>query len=63
VLDEGAMESNHIIFEIEEKIGVASFNRPEKGNAFDWTTIKEMEGILYTVEHDEGIRGMILNHA
>ncbi|MBW1972275.1 MAG: enoyl-CoA hydratase/isomerase family protein [Deltaproteobacteria bacterium] len=53
-------EKKHILFEVHEKIGIATFNRPEKGNAFDWTTIKEMEEILYRVEHDEGIRGMIL---
>ena len=54
------MTEKHVLFEIEEKIGIAILNRPEKGNPFDWSTIKEMEEILYQVEHDEGIRGMIL---
>lgn len=54
------MTEKHVIFEIEEEIGIAILNRPEKGNPFDWSTIKEMEEVLYRVEHDEGIRGMIL---
>ena len=54
------MTEKHVLFEIEEEIGTAILNRPEKGNPFDWSTIKEMEEILYQVEHDEGIRGMIL---
>ena len=54
------MTEKHVLFEIEEEIGVTILNRPEKGNPFDWSTIKEMEEILYRVEHDEGIRGMIL---
>lgn len=54
------MTEKHVLFEIEEEIGIAILNRPGKGNPFDWSTIKEMEEILYQVEHDEGIRGMIL---
>ena len=54
------MAENHILFEIEEEIGTVILNRSEKGNPFDWSTIKEMEEVLYRVEHDEGIRGMIL---
>lgn len=54
------MSENHLLFEVEEEIGIATLNRSDKGNAFDWSTIKEMEDILYMVEHDEGIRGMIL---
>ena len=55
------MTEKQIIFETEGEIGVIIFNRPEKGNPFDWSTIKEMEDLLYRVEHDEGIRGMIIS--
>jgi enoyl-CoA hydratase len=55
------MTEKHIVFETEEEIGVVILNRAEKGNPFDWSTIKEMEEVLYRVEHDEGIRGMILS--
>jgi len=54
------MAEKHVLFEIKEEIGTAILNRPGKGNPFDWSTIKEMEEILYQVEYDEGIRGMIL---
>lgn len=55
------MTEKHILFETEEEIGVIILNRAEKGNPFDWSTIKEMEDALYRVEHDEGIRGMIIS--
>jgi len=55
------MTEKQIIFETEEGIGIIIFNRSEKGNPFDWSTIKEMEDLLYRVEHDEGIRGMIIS--
>ncbi len=54
------MMEKQIVFEIEEGIGIAILNRPEKGNPFDWSTIKEMEDVLYRLEHDETIKGMIL---
>lgn len=54
------MTENHVLFEVEEEIGTIILNRSEKGNPFDWSTIKEMEEMLYRVEHDEGIKGMIL---
>jgi enoyl-CoA hydratase len=54
------MVDHQIVFETSEEIATIILNRPEKGNTFDWTTIKEMEEALYRVEHDEGIRGMIL---
>jgi enoyl-CoA hydratase len=54
------MVDHQIVFETSEEIATIILNRPEKGNTFDWTTIKEMEEALYRVEHDEGVRGMIL---
>jgi enoyl-CoA hydratase len=60
VLKGEPVKGEQILFEIEEGIGIAILNRPEKGNPFDWSTISEMEEILYRVEHDEGIKGMIL---
>ncbi|MCD6359423.1 MAG: enoyl-CoA hydratase/isomerase family protein [Armatimonadetes bacterium] len=54
------MTEKQVLFETEEEVGIAILNRPEKGNPFDWSTIKEMEDILYQVEHDDSIRGMIL---
>lgn len=54
------MTDDHVTFEVEDEIGIATLNRPEKGNTFDWRSIKEMEEILYQVENNDGIRGMIL---
>lgn len=60
MLEGKVMTENHVLFEINEEIGTITLNRPENGNPFDWQTIKEMEDALYSVEHDERIRGMIL---
>jgi len=49
-----------MIFENDNGIGIATFDRSETGNTFDWSVIKEFEEILYQVEYDEGIRGMII---
>jgi len=54
------MTEQHILLDVHETIATAVLNRPAKGNPFDWSTIKEMEEVLYRVEHDESIRGMIL---
>ena len=54
------MVDNQIVFKTSEEIATIVLNSPDKGNTFDWTTIKEMEENLYRVEHDEGIRGLIL---
>ena len=54
------MTDNHLLLDVQEEIATIVLNRPDKGNPFDWSTIKEMEEALYRVEHDEGIRGMIL---
>jgi enoyl-CoA hydratase len=57
---EPLMNDNHILFEIENEIGVATLNRSEKGNTFDWQTISELEDLLFQVENDAGIKGLIL---
>lgn len=54
------MTENHVVLDLKEEIGTITLTRTEKGNPFDWSTIKEMEDILYRVEHDETIRGIIL---
>jgi len=54
------MNDNHILFEVENEIGVATLNRSDKGNTFDWRTISELEDLLFQVENDAGIKGLIL---
>ena len=45
---------------IEDRIAVATLNRPDKGNPFDWTSIAELNAILERVEKDDAIGGLIL---
>ena len=54
------MNDNHILFEVDDEVGIATLNRSEKGNTFDWRTIRELEDILAQVESNPGIRGLIL---
>jgi enoyl-CoA hydratase len=54
------MAKEGILFEVREGICIATLNQSEKGNPFDWKLIKEVEDILYRVEYDDGIKGMIL---
>lgn len=54
------MNDNHVLFEVENEIGLAVLNRPDIGNPFDWRTIKELEEILFQVENDAGIKGLII---
>ena len=45
---------------VEDRIAIATLNRPDKGNPFDWTSIAEMNAILEQVEKDDAIGGLIL---
>lgn len=54
------MQGECMKLEIEDAIGIVTFDRQKKGNAFDWSMIKELEEILYQIEYEEGIKGMIL---
>ncbi len=45
---------------VEDRIAIATLNRPDKGNPFDWTGIEEMNAILDRVEKDDTIGGLIL---
>ena len=57
------MEDKHIDFTVTNEIGLATLNRSEKGNTYDWQTISEMENILFQVENDAGINGLIITGA
>lgn len=57
------MEEKHIDFKVTNEIGLATLNRSEKGNTFDWQTISELEDILFQVENDAGINGLIITGA
>lgn len=52
--------AENIKLSIQGRIAVATLNRPERGNPFDWQSIKEMGNILEQVERDETIGGLIL---
>ncbi len=52
--------AGHIELTIQGKIAIATLNRPEKGNPFDWQSVKEMGNILEQVEEDETVGGLIL---
>ncbi len=49
-----------IDLKVEGGVAVATLNRPDKGNPFDWTSIEEMNAVLDTVEEDDAIGGLIL---
>jgi len=49
-----------IDLKVENRIAIATLNRPDKGNPFDWTSIAEMNAILEQVERDDAIGGLIL---
>jgi len=54
------MQGECMKLEIEDAIGIVILDQHKKGNAFDWSMIKELEEILYQIEYEEGIKGMIL---
>ena len=63
MLMEFGMKENHIHFSVKNEIGVATLDRSEKGNTFDWQTIRELEDILFQVENDAGVKGLIITGA
>ena len=58
------MSFNHILFESDER-GIASIavNRPEKRNALNQETVKELGAAFAKVEADPGLRALILTGA
>ncbi len=52
--------TQRIDYEVKNRIAIATLNRPEKGNPFDWQSIEEMSDILDRVERDETVSGFIL---
>lgn len=54
------MELKNLIFKKNEGIATIVFNRPGKLNALNKDTIYEFKEILEEIEHDEGIRAIII---
>jgi len=52
--------SERIDLTVEDRIAIATLNRPDKGNPSDLTSIAEMNAILEQVEKDDAIGGLIL---
>jgi enoyl-CoA hydratase len=47
-------------FTVAAGLGTVVINRPEKLNALDLVTFRELEGIAQAVRHDRGIRGLLV---
>ena len=45
---------------VEDRIVIATLNRPNKGNPFDWQSIEEINTLLERMEKDDALGGLIL---
>ncbi len=57
------MDYNNIIFQVENKIAVITFNRPKALNALSSDLLKEFSHALDAVKENEDIRALILTGA
>ncbi len=57
------MNYNNILFEVKNKIGFVTFNRPDKLNALNYATITEMQDCFTAIKNDEGINVVIVTGA
>src|SRR3989304_9743664 len=54
------MHSNHIAYEVKERIGFITINRPEKLNALNGQVIDELLNVLGEVKSDDEVKAIIL---
>jgi len=57
------MEFKNILFEKKDEIAILTINRPEKLNAMDVHTEKEIGKAMDEIEEDRGLRGVVITGA
>src|SRR3990172_2923013 len=54
------MKYEDIVYEVKERIGFITINRPAKLNALNWQVIDELLNVLGEVRSDDEIKAIIL---
>jgi enoyl-CoA hydratase len=54
------MELENILWKVEGRVGIATFNRPKALNALDTRTIRELGELLSAVEADASLQALVL---
>jgi len=54
------MQLENILWKVEGRVGVATFNRPKALNALDTRTIRELGELLSAVEADASLQALVL---
>jgi enoyl-CoA hydratase len=57
------MALENVLFEVEDGVGVLTFNRPKVLNALDTRTIAELGEVVARAETDRGVKALILTGA
>jgi enoyl-CoA hydratase len=58
-----AMAYENILFEVQDGVGVLTFNRPKALNALNPKTLEEVSEVIDRVEQDENVRVLVLTGA
>lgn len=57
------MAYENILFEVQDGVGILTFNRPKSMNALNPQTLREAAAVLEQVKRDEGVRVLVLTGA
>jgi len=57
------MEYRNILFEVQDGLGLLTFNRPEVLNALNLDTLEELDHAVDRVEKEDAIRVLVLTGA
>ena len=57
------MSYNNLLYEVEDKIAIITFNRPDVLNALNQETIRELKEAALSVRDDDSVGGMIVTGA
>lgn len=57
------MSYNNLLYEVEDKIAIITFNRPDVLNALNQETIRELKEVALSVRDDDSVGGMIITGA
>jgi len=53
----------NLLFEVQDGVGILTFNRPKVLNALDAKTIEELDEVVRTVERDRAVKALVLTGA
>lgn len=57
------MTHENIVFEVHDRVGVLTFNRPKALNALNWRTLEELHELIEEVRKEEAVRVLVLTGA